>query len=306
MEGKRPLKVGLYIPNGDGIMGGGNGRWHDVRAIAQRAEEVGFDSVWVADHVLFRFPDEAPQGRWECWSLLAALAATTERIEIGPLVSCMSFRNPAMLAKIAESVDEISGGRLILGLGAGWHEPEYTAYGYPFDHRVSRFEDGLQIVHGLLRNGLVTFEGAYERAVDCELRPRGPRPGAIQLMIGSNGERMLRLTARYADLWNTTWVSDAAQLAPKIAAVEAACEAVGRDPATLGRTACVLVDFPQHVGRFNWAKPVPPPPREPEAIADVLRGFATAGINHIMIWPDPSTLAGVEAMAPVLELLDRG
>src|SRR3954453_22553765 len=173
----RPLKIGLQIPNGDGTVGAGNRRWRDVLNLVKLAEDAGFDSVWFADHVLYRFADQPAQGRWECWSLISALAAATDRIELGPLVSCMSFRNPAMLAKIAETVDEISDGRLTLGLGAGWHEPEYVAYGFPFDHRVSRFEEGVTIVHGLLKNGHVDFRGKYEQAIDCELVPRGPRPG---------------------------------------------------------------------------------------------------------------------------------
>ncbi|HET8522123.1 MAG TPA: LLM class flavin-dependent oxidoreductase [Thermomicrobiales bacterium] len=307
MAAKRPLKIGLYIPNGDGIMGGGNRRWRDVLAIAQRAEEIGFDSIWVADHLLFRFDDGEPTaGRWECWSLLAALAAATSRVELGPLVSCMSFRNPALLAKIAATTDEISGGRLILGAGAGWHEPEYHAYGFPFDHRVSRFAEGIEIVAGLLRAGCVDVRGQYERASNCELRPRGPRPVGIPLMIGGKGERMLQLAARYADLWNTTWVSDPADFLPLNAAVDRACEAVGRDPSTLARSACVLIDHSDHIGRWTWEKPIPPPPREPAAIAEVLHGFAGVGVTQVMLWPDPSTLSGVEALAPVLELLDRG
>ena len=142
VERKRPLKVGLYIPNGDGPMGNGIPHWSNVLAMARHAEDAGFDSVWVADHTLFRFEGIPTHGRWECWSLLAALAATTSKVEIGPLVTCMAFRNPALLAKIADTVDEISDGRLILALGAGWHEPEFSAYGYPFDHRASRFEEG--------------------------------------------------------------------------------------------------------------------------------------------------------------------
>src|SRR6476469_3537067 len=161
---RRPLKIGLDIPNGVGYMSGGLHSWADVLAFARAAETAGFDSIWVADHMLFRMQGETEtQGRWECWSLLAALAAVTTSVEIGPLVSCLSFRNPGLLAKIVETVDEISNGRLILAVGAGWHESEYAAFGFPYDHRTSRFEEGFAIVHGLLRADVSDFKGVYER-----------------------------------------------------------------------------------------------------------------------------------------------
>ena len=148
--GRRPLQVGVGLPDAEGLLDGGTAGWSDLAALARRAEDLGFDSVWVQDHLLFRFPGQADEGPWESFSLLAALAATTRRVELGTLVTCTSFRNPALTAKIADTIDEISGGRLILGLGAGWHEPEYRAFGYPFDHRVSRFAEALAIIHGLL------------------------------------------------------------------------------------------------------------------------------------------------------------
>lgn len=301
----RPLKVGLYIPNGDGPMGYGVERWSDVLDLARAAEAVGFDSIWVADHTLFRFEDVPTHGRWECWSILSALAATTNRVEIGPLVTCMGFRNPALLAKIAETVDEISGGRVILGLGAGWHEPEFTSYGYPFDHRASRFEEGFAIVRDLLRTGHSDFEGRFASTADCDLRPRGTRPQGMPLMIGTNGERLLRLTAQYADAWNTTWIRHPHEVPTLRAAVDAACELVDRDPSTLDRTACVFLDLPTYTGRWSWNTPQPPEPLEPAAATDRLHGFAAEGLSHVMLWIDPCTVAGVEAFAETLSLLDR-
>lgn len=307
-ERGRPLKVGLYIANGDGYMSGTINRWSDVLAMAQAAENAGFDSVWVADHMIFRFPgDDEAQSRWECWSLLAGIAATTSRIEIGPLVSCMSFRNPGLLAKIAETVDEMSNGRLTLAVGAGWHEPEYTGFGFPFDHRASRFEEGFDVLYQLMRTGKAEFHGTYAEATNAELRPRGPRPNAIPLMIGTNGERLLKVAAKYADSWNTTWIADPAELDPLRVAVDAACNAVGRDPKTLERTACIYLDMLDRQGRFVGHNPSfePPPARDAAGNAEALRVYADAGLSHVMIWLDPATPEAVTRFGETLAILDR-
>ena len=300
---RRPLKVGLMFPDTEREMARRTARWSDLATMARLAEDVGFDSIWVSDHLLFRFPNREPQGVWECWSLLSAMAAVTSRVEIGPLVSCASFRNPALLAKIAATVDEISGGRLILGLGAGWHEPEYRAFGYPFDRRVGRFEEALTIVHGLLRHGRIDFEGQYYSARDCELRPLGPRPDGIPIMIGSIAPRMLRLLVEYGDIWNVWGKNDPGEIAAPREIVDAACLAAGRDPKSLQRSVSVLVDLPGAAGR----------PREEgktltgsaEELAEAFRGYAREGISHIQVVLDPNTPAGVESLAPVLELLDQ-
>ncbi len=245
---RRPVSVGLVLPLVEGQRAGSTARWSDLRAMAVRAEEVGFDSIWVVDHLLFRFNlrfgREVRLGAWECWSLLSALAAATQRVQLGTIVACTAFRNPAMLAKMADTVDEISGGRLILGLGAGWHEPEFDAFGYPFDHRVGRFEEALTIIATLLREGAIDFRGKYYQARDCELRPRGPRRTGPPLMIGASGERMLSLTARFADLWNAWLIfgrSHPDEIPQFRAKVDAACQQIGRDPASLGRTVAVRV-----------------------------------------------------------------
>ena len=306
--GTRRLKVGLHLPIGEGMLARGTARWRDLLALARRAEEVGFDSLWIPDHLLFRTGPGSSVGVWECWTLLAALAAATERIALGPVVACTSFRNPALLAKMADTVDEISDGRLILGLGAGWHEPEYRAFGYPFDHRASRFAEAIQIIHGLLRAGRSDFSGTYYQIEDCELRPRAARPGGPPILIGAGGPTMLRLVARYADLWNADWTRRAAELAPRLAAVDAACIAEGRDPATLGRSACVLLDLPGANGRGGQGPRTrndaarSPIADTAEAVA-ILREYADAGIEHLQVWLDPGTLAGIDAFAPVLAAL---
>jgi alkanesulfonate monooxygenase SsuD/methylene tetrahydromethanopterin reductase-like flavin-dependent oxidoreductase (luciferase family) len=163
-------------------------------------EDVGFDSVWVGEHLLYRWPDLPARGPWEAWTALAAIAASTSRIELGPLVACTNFHNPALLAKQAATIDEISGGRFVLGLGAGWNETEFRAFGYPFDHRIDRFEEAFTIIRTLLRDGAIDFDGRWYQARDCELLPRGPRPDGPPLMIGSIGPRMLRATMAHADL----------------------------------------------------------------------------------------------------------
>jgi alkanesulfonate monooxygenase SsuD/methylene tetrahydromethanopterin reductase-like flavin-dependent oxidoreductase (luciferase family) len=306
----RPLKVGIGLPDAERQMAGGTARWADLLAMAQRAEAVGFDSVWVEDHLLFRLGDTPTEGPWECWTLLSALAASTSRVEIGPLVACTSFRNPALLAKMADTVDEISGGRLILGLGAGWHEPEYQAFGFPFDHRVSRFGEALKIIHGLLHDGQIDFEGKYYQARECELRPRGPRPNGPPILLGTTSPRMLRLTAQYADIWNTYFTRHENRpegVAPLRGLVDAACVEVGRDPATLGRTCAVLVGFDDRFSGPSSANPsgTPPLTGSPAEIAATLRGFATEGISHVQVWLEPNDLSGIESFAPVLELLDQ-
>ena len=308
--GRRPLKIGLFLPLWEDSTSGMVPPWTEILARAKAVEAVGFDSLWVPDHLIFRFPETEPGGVWEGWSVLAALAAVTERVELGQLVTCTAFRNPALLAKMADTVDEISGGRLTLGLGAGWHEPEFQAFGYPFDRRVSRFEEAVTIIHGLLKHGQIDFSGTYYQARDCELRPRGPRPTGPPIMIGGSGVRLLGLTARFADVWNRDFDKVNPELEPfspeDLAAwrprVDAACIEAGRDPATLERTAAVLVDLasaPEREERGALSGP-------PEALADGLRRYARAGFTQVQIRLEPTTIAGIEAFTRVLELLDGG
>jgi probable F420-dependent oxidoreductase len=301
---RRPLKVGVFFPHVEREMAGRTPRWNEVLTVARTVESMGFDSFWLPDHLLFRPQGEEPQGQWDCWSLLAAVAACTSRISIGPFVSCTSFRNPALLAKMADTVEEISDGRLILGLGAGWNEAEYVAFGYPFDHRVSRFEEAVTIITGLLREGHVDFAGRYYQARDCELRPRGPRPNGPPIMIGTVGARMLRQTALHADVWNAFfwWTgNDPSGVPPLREAVDTACDEVGRDPNTLERTTCILVELP---GATGTPFQEPPLTGSAEQIAETLRAYAREGITHVQLRLDPNTVEGVEALAPVLALLD--
>jgi alkanesulfonate monooxygenase SsuD/methylene tetrahydromethanopterin reductase-like flavin-dependent oxidoreductase (luciferase family) len=311
----RPLKVGLLIPTFDESVEGRTPRWTNLKAMAQRAEAVGFDSLWVPDHMIHNAyqPDGTEFGVWDCLSIVSSLAAVTSRVELGTLVVCTGFRNPALLAKMADTIEEVSAGRLILGLGAGYYEREFRAFGFPFDHVVGRFEEALTIVHALLRSGKIDFQGQYYQARDCELTPRGPRPAGPPIMIGARPDRprALRLTAKYADYWNRFNVSRADAIAPMRQAVDAACGKVGRDAKTLRRTVTVPVDLPSckaGAPETVWTRLMSssqPITGSPGQIADALRGFAREGIDHVQIWLEPFNLAAVEAFAPVLEQLDR-
>jgi alkanesulfonate monooxygenase SsuD/methylene tetrahydromethanopterin reductase-like flavin-dependent oxidoreductase (luciferase family) len=298
------LKVGLYLPQGDGRMSPGIHSWADILRRARQAEEAGLDSVWIADHMIFRFENLPTEGRWECWTLLGALAATTSRVDIGPLVSCMGFRNPALLAKMAETVDEISGGRLVLGLGAGWHQPEFVSYGFPFDHRASRFEEGFEILYNLIRTGEVDFTGKFERAPNCELKPRGPRNGRIPIMLGTDGPRLLQLAAKHADIWNTTWTRSASELEPRIVALDNACLEAGRAPETIQRSACVHLDVEGARGVFSADGSASTPyPRDPAEAAEFFMSYAKMGVACLMIWLDPYSDEAIEQLGRAVDYL---
>lgn len=303
----RPLKIGVQLPEAERLV-----HWRELLAMARRIEELGYDSIWVGDHLLYRVPGEPPRAPWEAWTLLSALAAVTERVEFGPLVACTAFNNPVVLAKKAATIEEISGGRLILGLGAGWHEPEYRAIGAPFDHRVGRFEEAFTIIRTLLREGEIDFAGLYYQTRDCVLTPRGPRPGGPPLLVGSLGDRMLGITMPYVNYWNAWYAdfnNDPAKLPPLMARVDAACLAAGREPSEVSRTVAVLVGMTGSTGRAA-ADPVEraitPLKCSPEELAEQLRAFARAGVSHVQLVLDPITLDAIEEFAPVLGLLDRG
>ena len=294
------MKVGLMIFLANELEGNSKRPYHAIRAIVQQAEADDFDSVWLPDHLLYRKPDGPTRGVWECWTMLAALAEATRRVEIGTLVLCNSFRNPAILAKMATAADEVSDGRLILGVGAGWHEPEYRAFGVPFDHRVDRFEEALQVLRPLLREGQVDFDGRYYQARDCDNLPRGPRPEGPPLLVGGEGPRMLRLAARYGDLWNTGYMGKPETMTEPLTKIDAACREVGRDPATLGITAIIGVRFPDLVAKPSiFDNPLTGTATE---IAAAIRGYADLGVQHIMFQHEPYTDEARRRLAEALRL----
>lgn len=295
------MKIGLMVYLANDRANNSKRSYETIRAIAQQAETDGFDSIWLADHLLYRRPGEPTRGIWECWTMLAALAEATQRVEIGALVLCNSFRNPAILAKMATAADEVSGGRLILGVGAGWNEPEYEAFGLRFDHRVDRFEEALQILKPLLQKGHVDFAGRYYQARNCHDLPRGPREAGPPLLIGSAGPRMLRLTAQYADLWNTGYMGQPETMASRLANIQAACREVGRDPATIGITALIGLWFPD----LQAKRPIfadTPLTGTVQEIAAAMRGYAQLGVQHIMFQCEPYTPEARQRLTAALRL----
>jgi probable F420-dependent oxidoreductase len=305
----RKMSFGAILPMAeDSAFGERTPGFADVLEMTRVANDVGFEAVWIIDHFVFRnqpddqfaMPETADErGVWECFTTMAGLASATERIQIGSLVACTGFRNPGLVAKMAETIDDISGGRTILGLGAGWHKPEYDAFGYPYDHRVSRFEDAMRIIQPLLREGRVTYDGEFFQADNAVNRPRGPRPEGIPILVGSNGKRMLRIIARYADAWNTVWHGSPEPVAAEMAAVDEACREVGRDPKTLVRTAGGNIAMPGNTGR----RPNPMTGSDEEIAATIVK-FRELGIQHFVAGLDACTPQTLERFGRIIELVD--
>jgi probable F420-dependent oxidoreductase len=262
--------------------------------MAQAAEECGFDSIWLGDHLIYDAPERGP---WEAWTLLSALAAVTERVKLGPLVTCAGFRPPALLAKMAATVDEVSGGRVVLGIGAGWNRREFDAYGIPYDHRVSRFEEAFAIVRGLLAGERVTFHGSFHSVEDAVLLPRPARQ--VPLMIGSNGPRMLAAALPHVSSWNT-WFVDYGNTAEGFAALNSriseAAEQAGCDPAEIERSACAHVVLDP----ANPERKLEVPPIDGADVAARVRELGEAGADEVIIVAGPITEGSIRALGDAL------
>jgi probable F420-dependent oxidoreductase len=312
------LELGLVLPTWTT----GALRWGDVLDIAREAESSGFDALWVTDHLLLPstnaelraraggavHPDAVAEheGYLECFSVIGALAAAVPRLRLGTLVACTGYRNPFLLAKIAETLDEISGGRLVLGVGAGDSAGEHETMGLPTDSPVGRFEESLEILDALLRRGRADHRGRFYRAQGAVLVPRGPRPAGPPILIGTLNPRprMRRLVARYADVWNG-WLAytDASAEAARaqIDQILAGCREHGRDPATLTLTTAVRVNVPG-----SGYRPAPgerPLSGSPAEMADVLRAHAELGVEQVQIALTMGGREGVRAFAPVIREL---
>src|SRR5215204_2166880 len=290
------MRIGIQLPEVEREV-----RWPEYRAMARAAEDGGFDSIWLGDHLLYRGDGRAERAPWEAWTLLAALAAATERVRLGPLVACAGFHPPGLIAKMAATVDEVSGGRFVLGLGAGWNETEFRAFGLPYDRRVSRFEEAFAIVRGLLAGERVTLDGRFAQADDVVLLPRPAR--RVPLMVGSNGPRVLRATLPYVDAWNTWWDgygNTAEGFAALHARITDAARAAGRAPEEVTRSACVLVVLDRSAGERPVTPASPPLEGSPERIAAGLRELAEAGADEAILVVSPITERSIRALGEVV------
>ncbi|MEO5965300.1 MAG: LLM class flavin-dependent oxidoreductase [Candidatus Limnocylindrales bacterium] len=279
------MKIGLVLPmnNADGP---GATAWPRIRSIARLAEAGGIDSLWVYDHLIFRMADQEEDGIHEAMTVLAAVAASTDRAELGTIVLGTAFRPPALTAKMAATLDEVANGRLILGLGTGWHEPEYTAFGYPFDHRAGRFEEALGIIVPLIRGERVTFHGRWHDVADAVLIPPPPRParlpGRVPILVAARGERTLRMVARYADAWNMAWFGfPDERSAGRLADLRRACDAENRDAATLEITVGLTVETDQQAAHRPGAPEALPP--DADTIARAFDAWRDLGVGHVQV-----------------------
>jgi alkanesulfonate monooxygenase SsuD/methylene tetrahydromethanopterin reductase-like flavin-dependent oxidoreductase (luciferase family) len=295
----RALRVGIQLPEVERDV-----PWLEYVAMARAAEAAGFDSIWVGDHLLYRGDGRRERGPWEAWTLLSALAAATERVQLGPLVACAGFHAPGLIAKMAATIGEVSDGRFVLALGAGWNEPEFRAFGIPFDHRASRFEEAFSIVRGLLAGERVTLAGRYWQADDAILLPaRARRP---RLMIGSNGPRVLSIALPHVDAWNT-WFEDYGNTAEGFAElndrVSIAARDAGRAPDEIDRSACVLVALDRSAGERPMTPEAPPVEGSPERIAAALRELAEAGADEAILVVSPISERSIRQLAEVIALV---
>lgn len=287
------MKIGVQLPEVERRV-----PWSELRAMALLVEDGGLDSIWLGEHLLYETPN-GRKGPWEAFTMMAAIAAVTERVQIGPLVAATSFHNPALLAKQAATLDEVSGGRFILGLGAGWNRTEFDAFGYPFDNRASRFEEAFTIIRTLLREGSIDFHGTYYDLGGCELDPLGPTPGGPPLLVGSTGSRLLAATLAHVQLWNA-WYSaydnDPQRVPALLRRIDEAAAAAGRELGDLAKTLAMLWHFETEPVTRDAENRI----NGDEAKLEALATLASAGVDTVQLVLDPITLDTIEQVVSIV------
>jgi alkanesulfonate monooxygenase SsuD/methylene tetrahydromethanopterin reductase-like flavin-dependent oxidoreductase (luciferase family) len=295
------VKVGPLLILGEDEETGSVRPWQDLRALALAAEEAGLDSVWIYDHLLYHFPNQEPMGVWEGWTIWAALAEATSRVELGALVLCTAFRNPAVLAKMAVTLDAVSNNRIVLGIGAGWHPAEFEAFGLNFNRKVDQFEESVKIIAPLVRDGKVDVQGEFHSANNCVMLPAPQRP--IPLLIAGKQPRMLGLVARYADQYNTAWHGHVASIEERVGNLHLACEKEDRDPESVALTVGVNVAFPELGASPDGSDdPMKYIAGDVEHVADAFRAYDARGVAHLNVNLAPHTVEGMALLGQATAL----
>jgi alkanesulfonate monooxygenase SsuD/methylene tetrahydromethanopterin reductase-like flavin-dependent oxidoreductase (luciferase family) len=305
------MKIGLNLPTWP-LRDGTYATWLEMRSLAREVEALGVDTLWVPDHLQRSLPGRPTFGFWECWTILTAAAEATSTIEIGPFIACTGFRNPALLAKMATTLDEVSGGRLVLGLGSGVpaRDESWRAFGFAAEGHVSRFAEAVEVTARMLREPAVTFEGRHVRTAEAQIIPRGPRPDGPPIWVAALGEKTAAVAARWGDAANVnTPLCSIDDVTAIRATMTTACAAAGRDPDTLavtGWSRLSLAPDGRAVVRDGHLA------GSASSIGAQVRGFREAGLSHLTIYVgaegDPSPLpaltpATLGLFAPVLEAI---
>jgi alkanesulfonate monooxygenase SsuD/methylene tetrahydromethanopterin reductase-like flavin-dependent oxidoreductase (luciferase family) len=295
------MRIGMTVPLGYGDLEDGKApTFAQTLDFSARAERAGLDSIWVFDHLIFKFPNEADEGLHEAWTTLSALAPVVPRVELGALVMCSSFRNAGLMAKMGQTLDDLSGGRLILGLGCGWHEPEYETFGFPFDHLVGRFEEDLEVVRRLLDGETVDHDGTWSHYKAAKLLPAPARHTPV--LVAAKGERMMKLTAKWADAWNTAWFGGVDDLVrQRLADLDAACDAVGRDRGEIRRTIGIRLFEPGERGDDARSTDA-----DAAGLADIFDELEAAGFADAIVWSIGKTSLAIDRIGEARRIhLDR-
>jgi alkanesulfonate monooxygenase SsuD/methylene tetrahydromethanopterin reductase-like flavin-dependent oxidoreductase (luciferase family) len=280
------VRVGVQLPEVEREV-----RWPELLQIARTAEASGFDSIWVGDHMLYRDDGGRERGPWDAWTTLAALAASTERVRLGPLVAATAFHPPGLIARMASTIDEISGGRFVLGLGTGWNETEFRAFGIPSDRKVARFEESFEIVRRLLAGERVTSNGRFYTVEDAVMLPQPRR--RVPLLVGTTGPRIMAAAGPHVDWWNCwySWYGNRP---------EGFAELSARFPGSFSRSACVLVAV--EGGRDERPLEDDAPAVETPQLRRHLDALAAAGADEAILVLDPIDERSVRAAAAAAAL----
>jgi F420-dependent oxidoreductase-like protein len=262
--------------------------WDETLELVRHCEDTGWDGVYFADHFMPNGPDATPLDgdTIECWSVIAALAASTTRLRLAPLVTSVTYRHPAVLANIAAAVDNISHGRLLLGIGAGWQENEHAAYGIELGsvkERLDRFEEATKILVSLLREQRTTFDGKYFTIADAPNQP-APVQDQLPLLIGGSGEkRTMRIAAQYADEWNAWTSPDVLQ--HKVEVLQKHCSDLGRDPSEIKVSTQALLFLSTDEAWLADKRDSGGVVGTPTEVTDIIGRYAEAGCDEFII-PD--------------------